>query len=106
MKPLKHVTFSIREDHVDLLNEISDRYSMRSRSAALSFIIEEFKRHEKIQAIKNAYHAAHNIASANHAVYVDTDSVKDTIVSVDKTLCMYDYAEELLKDEKEDFNDE
>lgn len=92
MKPLKHVTFSIREDHVELLNEISDRYSMRSRSAALSFIIEEFKRHEKIQAVKNAYHAA----QATHAVYVDTDSIKE-FQSVDKSLCMYDHATDILK---------
>ena len=100
MKPLKHVTFSIREDHVDLLNEISDRYSMRSRSAALSFIIEEFKRHEKIQAVKNAYHAAMgyaDAAKANHAVYVDTDSIKE-VKSVDKSLCMYDHAGEILED--------
>ncbi len=99
MKPLKHVTFSIREDHVDLLNEISNRYSMRSRSAALSFIIEEFKRHEKIQAVKNAYHAAtatHTAAQANHVVYVDTDSIKE-IKSVDNSLCMYDHANEILE---------
>lgn len=96
MKPLKHVTFSIREDHVDLLNEISDRYSMRSRSAALSFIIEEFKRHEKIQAVKNAYHAAYHVAQADHAVYVDTDSIKE-VQSVDKSLCMYDHAGEILE---------
>lgn len=92
MKPLKHVTFSIREDHVELLNEISNRYSMRSRSAALSFIIEEFKRFEKIQAVKNAYHAA----QARHAIYVDTDSIKE-LESADKSLCMYDHANEILE---------
>lgn len=101
MTPLKHVTFSIREDHVELLNEISDRYSMRSRSAALSFIIEEFKRHEKIQAVKDAYHAAYHAASANHAVYVDTDSIKE-VESVDKSLCMYDHAADLLKGDDDD----
>lgn len=41
---LKHVTFSIREDHVQLINEISEKYALRSRSAALAFMIEEYKR--------------------------------------------------------------
>lgn len=41
---LKHVTFSIREDHIELLNDLSNRYALRSRSAALAFMIEEYKR--------------------------------------------------------------
>ena len=56
MNTLKHVTVSMREDHLQLLNEISERYALRSRSAALSFLIEEYKRYEKIQRVKDAYH--------------------------------------------------
>lgn len=85
MKSLKHVTFSIRDDHVQLLNEISDRYSMRSRSAALSFVIQEYVRLSFKERLKNT-----------HAVYVDTDSIK-TLKSVDKSLCMYDHADEILE---------
>lgn len=44
MSNLKHVTFSIREDHIELLNDLSERYALRSRSAALAFMIEEYKR--------------------------------------------------------------
>lgn len=44
MKQLTHVTFSIREDHVQFLKEISENYALRSRSAALAFLIEDYKR--------------------------------------------------------------
>jgi metal-responsive CopG/Arc/MetJ family transcriptional regulator len=98
MKQLKHVTFSMRPDHVELLNKISDRYGMRSRSAALSFALQEY--------VRMSYREM-----TTHAVYVDTDSVKvkDSYVSVDKTPCMYDHAAEILKaieDDKKDFNDD
>jgi hypothetical protein len=56
MEELKRCTYTMRPDHIELLNEISERYALRSRSAALSFLIEEYKRHEKIQAVKDTYH--------------------------------------------------
>jgi hypothetical protein len=46
----------MRPDHIELLDEISERYALRSRSAALAFLIEEYKRYEKIQRVKDAYH--------------------------------------------------
>ena len=56
MEELKRCTYTMRTDHIELLNEISEHYALRSRSAALAFLIEEYKRHEKIQAVKDAYH--------------------------------------------------
>lgn len=92
MEELKRCTYTMRPDHIELLNEISERYALRSRSAALAFLIEEYKRHEKIQAVKDAYHAA----QARRSIYVDTDSIKE-FESVDKSLCMYDHAADILK---------
>ena len=46
----------MRPDHIELLDEISERYALRSRSAALAFLIEEYKRYEKIQRVKDVYH--------------------------------------------------
>lgn len=89
MQELKRCTYTMRPDHIELLNEISERYALRSRSAALSFLIEEYKRYERIQRLKDT-----------HAVYVDTDSIK-MVNSVDKSLCMYDHAAEILKGEND-----
>lgn len=89
MKELKRCTYTMRPDHIDLLEEISERYALRSRSAALSFIIEEYKRYDRIQRLKDT-----------HAVYVDTDSIK-TLKSVDKSLCMYDHAADILKEDND-----
>lgn len=49
MEELKRCTYTMRPDHIELLNEISEHYALRSRSAALAFLIEEYKRYEKIQ---------------------------------------------------------
>lgn len=92
MQELKRCTYTMRPDHIELLDEISERYALRSRSAALSFLIEEYKRYERIQRLKDT-----------HAVYVDTDSIK-TLNSVDKSLCMYDHAAEILKGDNDNAN--
>lgn len=52
---LKHVTFSIRKDHIELLNDLSERYALRSRSAALAFLIEEYKRLRKNELNKSMH---------------------------------------------------
>ncbi len=44
MEELKRCTYTMRPDHIELLNEISERYALRSRSAALAFLIEDYKR--------------------------------------------------------------
>lgn len=56
MEELKRCTYTMRPDHIEILEEISERYALRSRSAALAFLIEEYKRYERIQRIKDAYH--------------------------------------------------
>lgn len=56
MEQLKRCTYTMRPDHIELLNEISDCYALRSRSAALAFLIEEYKRYERIKKVKDAYH--------------------------------------------------
>lgn len=63
MEELKRCTYTMRPDHIELLNEISERYALRSRSAALAFLIEEYKRYEKIQAVKDAYHRGYSVAN-------------------------------------------
>lgn len=43
-KQLKHVTISITEDHLREVEDVNSIYHMRSRSAAIAYIIEEYKR--------------------------------------------------------------
>ena len=70
MQELKRCTYTMRPDHIELLDEISERYALRSRSAALAFLIEEYKRYEKIQACKDEYHRCYSVANVG-GVYSD-----------------------------------
>ncbi len=93
MKELKRCTYTMRPDHIELLNEISERYALRSRSAALAFLIEEYKRLRKNELTRSSLR---NVTS----VYADSDSIraafKDGITSADMSTCMYDHAANLL----------
>lgn len=94
MKELKRCTYTMRQDHIDLLEEISEKYALRSRSAALAFLIEEYKRLRKYEL---SCRSLRNVTS----VYADSDSIraafKDGITSADISTCMYDHAADLLK---------
>ena len=49
---LKHVTISITEDHLREVEDVNSIYHMRSRSAALAYIIEEYKRMKAVESKK------------------------------------------------------
>ncbi len=97
MEELKRCTYTMRPDHIDLLNEISERYALRSRSAALAFLIEEYKRLLKNELNKSLQNVP--------IVYADSDSIraafKEEITSADMTTCMYDHAADILNGDNE-----
>ena len=98
MKELKRCTYTMRPDHIDLLEEISEKYALRSRSAALAFLIEEYRRLRKNELNRI------NLRDVT-SVYADSDSIsaafKNGITSADMSTCMYDHAADILKGDNE-----
>ena len=52
MSQLKHVTFSIDENDVTLLEDVAERYALRSRSAALAYVLREYR---TLRFVKKSY---------------------------------------------------
>lgn len=78
MKPnVKHVTISITEDHLREVEDVNSIYHLRSRSAAIAYIITEYKRMKAIECKKwpQLYDNEHKSANVGNIQPNVNDSV-------------------------------